>query len=86
MTMEDKITVAIIGAAALVCSTGVGITAWGMADRVIADKAKATSSNNTKIENVIGSESPEKFYELNGQRVYLEIDGKSVEEYVKGVK
>lgn len=32
-------------------------------------------------ENVIGQEAPEKFYEINGQRVYLEIDGKPIEEY-----
>lgn len=37
-----------------------------------------------QVENVISSEAPEKFYELNGQRVYLEIDGKSVEQYFQG--
>jgi hypothetical protein len=34
--------------------------------------------------NVIGVEAPEKFYVVNGQRVYLEIDGKPVEEYWRG--
>jgi len=29
--------------------------------------------------NVLGNTTPEKFYYVNGQRVYLEIDGKSVE-------
>ena len=33
--------------------------------------------------NVIGNEAPEKFYEVNGQRAYLEIDGKPVEQYFK---
>ena len=33
--------------------------------------------------NVIENDAPEKFYEINGERVYLEIDGKSVDEYFK---
>ena len=33
--------------------------------------------------NVIGNGEPEKFYDVNGQRVYLEIDGKPVEQYFK---
>ncbi|HLC58605.1 MAG TPA: hypothetical protein VJI68_01980 [Candidatus Nanoarchaeia archaeon] len=36
-----------------------------------------------KVENVIGKEAPEKFYEINRQKVYLEIDGKPVDQYVK---
>ena len=32
------------------------------------------------IENVVGAEEPEKFYLINGQRAYLEIDGAPVEE------
>ena len=34
-----------------------------------------------KTENVIGNDLPEKFYEINGKKVYLEIDGKPVEKY-----
>ncbi|GEM_PF-5969673 len=34
-------------------------------------------------ENLFGTESPEKFYLINGQRVYLEIDGKAIEEFAK---
>lgn len=34
--------------------------------------------------NVLGAEAPEKFYDIDGQRVYLEIDGKPVEQYVRG--
>ena len=33
--------------------------------------------------NVLGNETPEVFYELNGQRYFLSIDGKPVSEYVK---
>jgi len=32
-------------------------------------------------EDVIGKSAPEKFYEIDGQRVYLEIDGRPIEEY-----
>jgi|SRR3989338_8930619 len=31
--------------------------------------------------NVLGGAAPETFYEINGQRVYLKIDGKPVEQY-----
>ncbi|MEI7718636.1 MAG: hypothetical protein WCI72_02120 [archaeon] len=34
-----------------------------------------------QVRNVIGNEAPERFYEVDGHRVYLEIDGKSVESY-----
>src|SRR3990172_214680 len=36
-----------------------------------------------QTQNTIGQEMPEKFYDINGQRVYLEIDGKPVEQYFK---
>ncbi|MBR9683766.1 hypothetical protein GOV03_04470 [Candidatus Woesearchaeota archaeon] len=39
-----------------------------------------------QVENVIGYDAPEKFYEIDGQRVYLEIDGKPVGQYVKEIK
>ncbi|MDP3026728.1 MAG: hypothetical protein Q8N63_03395 [Nanoarchaeota archaeon] len=34
-------------------------------------------------ENVRGNKIPDKFYYVMGKRVYLEIDGKSVEDYFK---
>ena len=36
--------------------------------------------------NVVGGEKPEKFYEIGGKRVYLEIDGQSVEQYLENRK
>ena len=33
-------------------------------------------------ENVSGNETPDKFYLVNGQRAYLEIDGQPVESYI----
>lgn len=32
-------------------------------------------------EQVFGAQTPEKFYEIDGKRVYLEIDGKPMEQY-----
>lgn len=32
-------------------------------------------------EQVIGDSTPEKFYKIDGERVYLEIDGQPVEQY-----
>lgn len=37
-----------------------------------------------KVENVMGNSEPETFYEVNGQKVYLKIDGKYIENYVGG--
>lgn len=36
-----------------------------------------------QIKNVIGGEAPEKFYEIDGKRVYLEIDSQPVEKYIR---
>ena len=36
-------------------------------------------------ENVFGGEAPERFYEINGKRVYLEIDGIPIEQYIQGL-
>tara|TARA_Y100000310_G_C20613528_1_gene779331 strand:- start:835 stop:1083 length:249 start_codon:yes stop_codon:yes gene_type:complete len=46
----------------------------------------ATQGNESQLEkitkDVIGGSAPETFYEIKGGRVYLEIDGKPVENYV----
>ena len=34
-----------------------------------------------RIEQTMGNKTPERFYEIGGKRVYLEIDGKPVEQY-----
>lgn len=51
----------------------------------ILEQLKRTN-NLTDIvtKNVIGGSEPEKFYQIKGQRVYLEVDGKPVEEYWRG--
>jgi len=43
------------------------------------------NSQNVIFQDVIGNSSGEKFYEINGRRVYLEIDGQPVEEYVNRI-
>ena len=49
------------------------------------DKIMNNYQDFSKIqtENVIGNKAPEKFYEVDGKRVYLEIDGKPVADYFK---
>jgi len=42
-----------------------------------------TMQPTLQVENVLGDPEPEKFYEIDGQRVYLEMDGKPVEQYCK---
>ncbi|MBI2671912.1 hypothetical protein HYX16_03180 [Candidatus Woesearchaeota archaeon] len=43
---------------------------------------------NSKVHviDVTGKETPDKFYEINGKRAYLEIDGKPIEDYIKEKK
>jgi hypothetical protein len=49
----------------------------------IADSLELATQNKQNIQtrDVVGNEQPERFYEFNGQRVYLEIDCKPVESY-----
>ncbi|MEK6967360.1 MAG: hypothetical protein AABX51_01890 [Nanoarchaeota archaeon] len=44
---------------------------------------KETLQSQVQYQDVIGQEAPERFYEINGQRIYLEVDGKPVEEYFR---
>jgi hypothetical protein len=38
---------------------------------------------HVKVQNTMGDERFEKFYEIDGQRAYIEIDEMSIREYVK---
>ena len=42
-----------------------------------------SEENKLTVANVVAGPELEKYYEINGKRVYLEIDGASVEEYFK---
>lgn len=69
-----------------------GLLGAGSCICLLANMNTAQKGNlETKVENiqlitknVIGGSEPEKFYKVNDQRVYLEIDGKPVEEYWRG--
>ncbi|MDD4878792.1 MAG: hypothetical protein PHO02_07240 [Candidatus Nanoarchaeia archaeon] len=41
------------------------------------------TSHQVQTANIIEGSAPEKFYVIDGQRTYLEIDGKPVAEYLK---
>lgn len=47
----------------------------------IANSLEKQEKPEIQTRDVIGNSEPERFYEFNGQRVYLEIDGKPVESY-----
>mgnify|MGYP001601341571 CR=1 FL=1 len=53
-------------------------------NELLEQSLKTNNLNNIVTENVIAGPEPEKFYLVNGQRVYLEIDGKPVEGYFRG--
>jgi len=47
------------------------------------EKAKIERGLVIQERNVIGSDISDKFYEIDGKQVYLEIDGKPIEQYFK---
>ena len=73
--LPGLITYIVIGIAAIA-----GIKSCNRTQEILDNYQKAPQ---VQVENVIGQEAPERFYDLNGQRVYLEIDGKPVEQYVR---
>lgn len=60
---------------------------YGTVSEVKFNAAPFSESAVEKIKlvekNTVGTAAPEKFYEIDGRRVYVEIDGKSVEDYFK---
>ena len=87
MKQGNLIAICIGGALGFYLSLSQGI--WKITNKIESLDKKVESiaistSPKIRIENVFGSEAPEKFYEINNQRVYLEIDGKPVEEYWRG--
>jgi len=47
----------------------------------IERKVEKISNIPLQTKNVIGEDTPDKFYEINGIKSYTEIDGKSIETY-----
>lgn len=71
------------GLSFLVCS-GAGLGDY-LSDTA---KAKVIAEQNAsgyvlKTQNILGGSAPEEFYEINGKKVYLRIDGALVEELYK---
>ena len=50
-------------------------------EKLRIDRQQDRPESHTQVADVLGNEQPERFYEFNGQRVYLEFDGKPVESY-----
>jgi hypothetical protein len=48
-----------------------------------AVKSETPQDNHKRPESVIGTSEPDKYIEVNGQRYFSEIDGQSVEDYVR---
>ena len=71
---------------------GAGALAWIVSQMDIGATARRTREMYEKqpqeyeiqVNDIIGGDAPEKFYHIQGRRVYLEIDGKSIEDYVEG--
>lgn len=65
------------------------VTLWGIAGLIGAGSAifvKDCIKNQAPTiitENVIGNKTPDRFYYIKGKRAYLEIDGKSVDDYFR---
>jgi hypothetical protein len=49
----------------------------------VRDAQKAAPQYHT--EQVIGNETPERFYEVDGRKYYAEIDGQPIEQYISGL-
>ena len=68
----------------------VGIISLTIGTVFTHDKLKSLKSLEKKLEpkaevrNVIGGNKPDVFYNIDGKRVYLEIDGKPIENYFRG--
>ncbi|MFA5888283.1 MAG: hypothetical protein WC852_06255 [Candidatus Nanoarchaeia archaeon] len=60
-----------------------GLAGYSTGKQVCEERA-AQNKLQVQTANVLGAEAPEKFYDIDGQRVFLEVDGKPVAEYVKG--
>ncbi len=48
-----------------------------------SEAAKAQPQYELQVRDLNGNGIPEKFYEVNGKKVFVEIDGKSVEDTIR---
>lgn len=54
--------------------------------RSVSQRLRDRQAYELRVEDVLGQEAPERFYEIDGERVFLEIDGMPVAEYVGRVR
>ena len=79
------VALAVLGFASL---TG-AVTGSLSVDRLISLDNKVNSIErkleqyNLKEENVLGGMQPETFFEIDGQRYFLTVDGKPLEQYLR---
>ena len=59
--------------------TIVGILLWDRHQRL--SKLELELEKQVRTKNVIGNTTPDKFYERDGQRLYIEVDGRPAMEY-----
>lgn len=52
----------------------------------VSKRYSCTGKEEVIEEDVMGNSEPEKFYLLNNQRVYLEIDGQPIEKFLENYK
>lgn len=57
---------------------GIGM---GISNKVLLEEKIEEIKPKIQEAQVLGNETPERFYEIDGQRVYLTIDGKPIEQY-----
>ena len=82
--MSDKITYFGVG---MVCTIAAAIATVPDFTKIkrIEDKVDQLLQGQPAIElrtgNVTGGKAPEKFYKIEGKKVFLEIDGQPVESY-----
>ena len=71
--------ISITGLAIVIGLAGVGMKLTGVSKRL--EELKPTQMYEIQTEDVMGNEIPERFYEINGEKAYVQIDGNPVREY-----
>lgn len=65
-------------------AAGIGVVGYYQDEGHRAIEQKLEQFNHELyVTNVVGNNEPDKFYKINGKRIFLEIDGKPVEEYFR---
>ncbi|MFA5084718.1 MAG: hypothetical protein WC475_05090 [Candidatus Paceibacterota bacterium] len=73
-SLPGSIAYAVLGIAMIAA-----VKSCNRGNKLLENSERTQQQQQVRVENVIGDSAPEKFYEINGQRFYIEIDGKPVE-------